>query len=564
MIVNRLVIFDISNEEANDFCFSPRANIIYSADNTSGKSCLLKSLYYTLGLQIKNFASGWNYKEMAFKIYYSHNESEGYILRHKDTFWVNGVEHPLSERDYSEWLSDILNVKIKLPTKQDTTPQKVVASAILNLFYIDQDSSWDKTPYKNTINLAWYDSKSIPKAVFEHVLGIKSSLNIDLTEKISELGKQKTNIDNQLHVLISLREEFVAKETSSEFDEEKIKEGIKKYLQCANELQKIIGRYKSKIYSEQVKLNTFEEELRDFREILLYNERTYTEYSTECPKCHSILTDEQSRERIKITNNILDLKISIVEIEKNINKSKKKIQEFLEQKIDIEKEYKTLLSVAQTKQGELTLEQHLHNKSKEMTRSKYYEIKTNLSEHSIDLEAKIKKLESDSKKLLASQARKRDKIESDYKQLIFNHSLLFNTVTLDSKFLEFKQINESGAVKNQTFLALYMVYSKILINHSAVELPFVLDSIVKDELDSEILKKSYKLVDDVLLASDRQTFFAILDDKMELIGRDYHKIKVDNSSKLLSKAQYAKLVGELTMTSSPSRSDDVSQVTEEH
>ena len=259
MIVNRLVIFDISNEEANDFCFSPRANIIYSADNTSGKSCLLKSLYYTLGLQIKNFASGWNYKEMAFKIYYSHNESEGYILRHKDTFWVNGVEHPLSERDYSEWLSDILNVKIKLPTKQDTTPQKVVASAILNLFYIDQDSSWDKTPYKNTINLAWYDSKSIPKAVFEHVLGIKSSLNIDLTEKISELGKQKTNIDNQLHVLISLREEFVAKETSSEFDEEKIKEEIKKYLQCANELQKIIGRYKSKIYSEQVKLNTFEE-----------------------------------------------------------------------------------------------------------------------------------------------------------------------------------------------------------------------------------------------------------------------------------------------------------------
>lgn len=220
--------------------------------------------------------------------------------------------------------------------------------------------------------------------------------------------------------------------------------------------------------------------------------------------------------------------------------------------------------MAQNKQGELTLEQHLCNKSKEMTRSKYYEIKTNLSEHSVDLEAKIKKFESDSKKLLASQARKRDKIDSDYRKLIFKYSLLFNTVTLGSNFLEFKQINESGAVKNQTFLALYMVYSEILINHSAVELPFVLDSIVKDELDSEILKKSYKLVDDVLLASDRQTFFAILDDKMELIGKNYHKIKVDNSSKLLSKEQYAKLSGELTMTSSPSRSDDATQVIEDH
>lgn len=564
MIVNRLVIFDISNEEANEFCFSPKANIIYSEDNTSGKSCLLKSLYYTLGLQIKNFASGWNYKEMAFKVYYSHNGSEGYILRHKDTFWVNGVDHPLSERDYSEWLSDILNVKIKLPTKQDTTPQKVIASAILSLFYIDQDSSWDKTPYKNTINLAWYDSKSIPKAVFEHILGIKSSLNIDLAEKISELGKQKGNTENQLSVLTDLRDEFVSKDTSSEFDEKKVKEEIKKYIKCANDLQKIIGKYKSKIYSEQIKLNAFEEELRDFKEILFYNEKTYNDYSVACPKCHSILTDEQSRERIKITNNILDLKISIVEIEKNITKSKKKITEYLEQKIDIEKEYKTLLSVAQTKQGELTLEQHLRNKSKEMTRSKYYEIKTNLSEYTLDLESKIKKLETESRKLLASQARKRDKIESDYKQIIFKYTLLFNTVTFDSKFLEFKQINDSGAVKNQKFLALYMAYSNILINHSAVELPFVLDSIVKDELDSDILKKSYNLVNDVLLASDRQTFFAILDDKMELIGKDYHKIKIDNSTKLLSKEQYIKLVEELTMTSFPSSSDSVPQETEEH
>lgn len=194
--------------------------------------------------------------------------------------------------------------------------------------------------------------------------------------------------------------------------------------------------------------------------------------------------------------------------------------------------------MAQTKQGELTLEQHLRNKSKEMTRSKYYEIKTNLSEYALDLESKIKKFETESRKLLASQVRKRDKIESDYKQIIFKYTLLFNTVTFDSKFLEFKQINDSGAVKNQKFLALYMAYSNILINHSAVELPFVLDSIVKDELDSDILKKSYSLVDDVLLASDRQTFFAILDDKMDLIGKDYHKIKIDNSTKLLSKEQY--------------------------
>lgn len=558
MIINKLIIFDLANKEANEFVFSSKANVIFSEDNTSGKSCLLKSIYYALGLQIKNFASGWKYKDMAFKTYYTHNDTTGTIIRYKDSFFINNADHPIFERDYSEWLSDLLNIKVKLPTKHDTMPQRIVASAILNLYYIDQDSSWDKAPYKNTVNLAWYDQKSMPKAVFEHALGIKSSLNIELAEKLSELGKKKQIIDTQLSVLGELREEFVSKDVVSEFDIEKVKEEIKQYLHCASQIKRKIGSFKSKIYSEQVKIDSFEEELRDYKEILSYNTKTYAEHSKECPKCHSILTQEQSIERIKISNNILELQIAIANLEKQVEKSKRNTTDYLEKKIDIEKEYKSLTTIANIKQGELTLEDHLKNQSRQMARSKYYEIKTNLSAQFQELVEKIKKLESDSKKLLATQARKREAIEAHFKQIITRYSMIFNTVNFDSNFLEFKQINESGAVKNQKFLALYMTYTKLLMDHSSIELPVVLDSIVKDELDTDILSKSYKLVSDVLLTSDKQTFFAILEDKMPLIPTVCNKIRVDNSSRLLSKENYEQLIGELP-GEHPETIDDMSR-----
>ena len=549
MIIEKLLIFDIVKEEANEFHFSQHANIIYSADNTSGKSCLLKSIYYALGLQIKNFASGWNYKDMVFKLYYSHKSDHGTILRYRDKFIVDGNANVLSEREYSEWLSDLLNIRIKLPRKNSDTLEHVVASAILSLFYIDQDTSWDKTPYKNTVNLGWYEAASIPRAIFEYVLGLKSSLNIDIADKISDLSRQKSSIDNQLNVLHELRSNFVAKDVVSEFDENKIKEEIKKYLECAEQMQSAIRSYKSKIYAERIKLDKYELEISELYKILDYNEKTYKKFSSVCPQCKSVLTDEQASERIKISNNVIEIKSDICELEEKAHESKQKINELLSQKINIDKEYSKLLSIAHAKQGELTLEQHLQNKSQEMSRSKYYKIKSNLFEQSIELGDKIKSLDSESRKLLISQQSKKAKIAQDFKNILVKFSLKFNKVNTDAKFLKFNQLSGSGADKNQKFIVFYMLYTKILIDHAKIELPFVLDSIVKDELDENVMEKSYKIVDEVLLSSGKQSFFAVLDDKLNLIDSKHNKIKIDAESRLLSKERYLELNSELQLIS---------------
>jgi predicted ATPase len=151
MFVKKLVIYDYENKEANSFEFSERVNVICSEDNSIGKSCLLKSLYYALGLDIKTFSPGWNYKKILFKVYYEHNGKTGYIVRAESNFGVKGRDINLNVREYSSWFSNILGLKMKLPLKDKEEMQDVYVSVPLSLFYIDQDSSWNKAIYKHTV-----------------------------------------------------------------------------------------------------------------------------------------------------------------------------------------------------------------------------------------------------------------------------------------------------------------------------------------------------------------------------------------------------------------------------
>ena len=59
MIIKKIIIIDSNYQEANTFEFSPKANIITAKKNTQGKSCLLKSIYYAFGLDIKTFKEDW-------------------------------------------------------------------------------------------------------------------------------------------------------------------------------------------------------------------------------------------------------------------------------------------------------------------------------------------------------------------------------------------------------------------------------------------------------------------------------------------------------------------------
>ncbi|OCG42496.1 hypothetical protein A9G28_05375 [Gilliamella sp. Fer1-1] len=85
------------------------------------------------------------------------------------------------------------------------------------------------------------------------------------------------------------------------------------------------------------------------------------------------------------------------------------------------------------------------------------------------------------------------------------------------------------------------------MKYSSVELPFVMDSIIKDELDAGVISSSYLLINKVLLSSPKQTFFAALNDKFQYLTGECNRIEIKSDHKLLNKESYEKLKNEIVV-----------------
>ena len=115
-------------------------------------------------------------------------------------------------------------------------------------------------------------------------------------------------------------------------------------------------------------------------------------------------------------------------------------------------------------------------------------------------------------------------------------------------FLNFSQITDnSGATDNQEFFGLYMIYTYLLFNHSIIELPFGLDSTLKDELDDYNINKFYKIIEEIVLSNNKQSFVIMLKNKLSLLKNTYNVIEL--TKPILSKQNFEKLKQEFSIIS---------------
>ncbi|MCJ1980444.1 hypothetical protein GYN24_00660 [Lactococcus piscium] len=90
MKVETLKIIDYISKTATSYSFSSGTNIIVSDGNKIGKSSLVKSIYYTLGFDIKQFPSGWNVKDKVLQISIKMASGHSHrITRQGDTYKVD-------------------------------------------------------------------------------------------------------------------------------------------------------------------------------------------------------------------------------------------------------------------------------------------------------------------------------------------------------------------------------------------------------------------------------------------------------------------------------------------
>ncbi|MGN4637230.1 hypothetical protein [Bacillus cereus group sp. MYBK34-1] len=192
MIIDSIIIYDYINQRIKKFYFKPQANIFTSELNTVGKSSLIKSIYHCLGYSIKSWPSNWNISNMVFQLKVTNADREHIITRHKNLFYIDDKQETLTEKEYSIWLQDFLNIFIKIKDKKSKLLSDVYASEILLPFYVDQDKSWNGFVYsKSSDSFSRYNNTV--KNVFDFYFEIANKKLIDLEIEKSSIEVELNN-----------------------------------------------------------------------------------------------------------------------------------------------------------------------------------------------------------------------------------------------------------------------------------------------------------------------------------------------------------------------------------
>lgn len=545
MIIESFSILDFKTKEARTFDFKSGTNLIISNGNTEGKSSLLKSLYYTLGFDVRQFPSGWNKDDMYFQITVDINNQEYNITRQKDLFRVSDSTEIMNVKEYSEWLSKKLNTHMELPNVYTKELHTAYSSALILPFYIDQDDSWEGVLYKKvTDTLNQYSG--IPKNIFESIFSLSNEEVTQLKNSIAIDVNKKNNVESTITNFVEIVEEYRKENEEvveiTKIDKNVLKNDIDKYLRMLNDFNTQVTKYKMKLLNKQELLDLQRQELEELEKLLNMNKKRYSTIKSECSYCHSKLSEEKSLTRLDLSNNFYEISIMKDTVEKEINKLSLEIDKLKLDQNSVNKEIDTLNERIQTSKELLTIDEYV----KAAARTEAINEMENLIEKQIilksSLEQNLKELRKQLSYLNREKKDLKTSIENKYNELLIEMKTIFSKTNLNElEFLNFKKIDGSGMDKNKKYLAYYLVYFNLLKKYGTYKIPFCMDSFIKNEISDDNAVEMFGAIKNYFFDSENQVFFSIVSENLKHFTSidDYNQIEVNG--KLLLKEYYDKI-----------------------
>ncbi|EKO3852815.1 AAA family ATPase [Vibrio harveyi] len=142
-------ILSLRDKKGFYFEFSPGVNII-SGENDTGKSSFIKSLYHTLGADIR-LDKKWQSDNFISKVIIHVKNRDYAFIRHNKRISIfdltEGQKHLVtsnSRSDIAEIVRDIFDFNLELVVKKTAVQAQAQPSSLYLPFYIDQDNGWGK------------------------------------------------------------------------------------------------------------------------------------------------------------------------------------------------------------------------------------------------------------------------------------------------------------------------------------------------------------------------------------------------------------------------------------
>lgn len=532
MIIENIIIHDYINNKINKFIFDSGVNLFVSKSSTIGKSSLMKSIYYTLGYSIKTWPSEWNVKDMVFQLNIMVNEEKHSITRHKDLFYIDGKENILNEQEYSIWLQNLLNIKIKIKGKQNKKLANVYASEVLMPFYIDQDKSWNGYVFSKSSDSYGRYNDTV-KNVLNFYFDIINERILDLEVEKSVFETNLKIIDKKVEGLSLFGDDYLPKEKQvyiSKFEslEDRISEiQLKNYLEKINNLNLSLADNDKEIIELDKKINIIIRDLGELEKLKISYSKRFADIKHTCIYCNSNLTDEQSLTRLKIRNNLFEITEQTDEHTLKVEKLKSERAKKIIMKDKLVSEQHQYANMVNDKRE---VENIIENMVEQEKFNSYINMEQQLilaKNSTIEEMNYIKKSITEEKKL---GNQKRTVIKKKYMELLSLYELNLSKVKLDEiGFYNFKEVSGSGNNGNKKMLAIYTLYSNLISQFSSVKMPFGMDSFIKNETAPDFKEEMFGFLSKYYLTIPNQVFFSIIEENLVYLDDEinYKKIKLE-------------------------------------
>lgn len=503
LLFESILLVSHRDKKAKKVKFDPRVNVI-KGENDTGKSSLIKSIYYAFGANPHSLHHRWKDSDITVLLKFKVDDISYSIFRHRNSFSLFNNNNDLIgtyksiTNELGPKLAELLGFKLKLLDRKGNSITPPPAYLFLP-FYIDQDGGWVQT---------WNSFTSLgqlprwKKPVINYHIGIRPAKWYILEARKKTHENEKDEPTRQKSALDKLINKTLSELSKVDFDVdvEKFKQEIKILIKECDLLKINQNKYRQdlveartdKIRLEaqiEIVIQTHDELSLDYKYAVEKIEDTIG-----CPTCGAEHTNSFA-ERFDIAqdtetcNDLLrSLRDDLGIVNHNISGIDDSLTNSSERQTVIDdllasKHGKVKLKDLVKMEGKKSLLKYLRKESKE------------LDQNLEDLSLKISEIEQDMEKF-DDKKRRKNIIEK------YGETLRRNTIKLDVGSLaekNFKQldakIDESGSDMPRAILAYsFAIFDLLQNNDNSTFCPLVIDAPNQQEQDKNNLTKILKFI----------------------------------------------------------------------
>ena len=513
---NSLLVFSEKNNRSFYTEFSNGINII-KGKNTSGKSTLIQSIIYSLGINDVNEKLKEILKEqLVFRLDLEQiinndvnpitfiREGQSFFIYQKDKNPLrfdginsdNSTEHVKLKKT----ISSIFDFTLVLESKGEL--KEAPLEAMLLPYYISQSVGWVYLR-ESFSGLNYY--RGFKFDYLDYYLGITTDID---RIKLYQLIKQKSDITSEIEFLDSIKNDDEKLQLSQLLDEEYKVEAIR-YLNEYSELREKLAKEQT----QHIDLCN-KKSLAANRGIILKRiKRNISKQKPEidtCPVC--IQTLPSSLEAVysyqqdkNDTEKEIDLiKTEMINLQSKINSASKKIYSIID---CVERRYSVVKSYLSS-DSKVTFDAWLDHKS-DLKLIKNIEL--SLADKASELQQIIDEIEKiDTDENIESIRNAREKLFLEYFQDYL--SKLNVSGFEEARYNRLYKINSfpyQGVELHKTVIAYHFALNKLIGNTKGIHrFPFILDAIMKEDIDEENRGKIFGFLNE-FAPDDTQMFFSV-------------------------------------------------------